>query len=135
MSDGFNPMRWDCTERGCFNVKRRPKIEAFAKCFPRRISFGDVDGLVELGGCFCLLEWKGQGGALTKGQRWSFEAFTRIPGNVVFLVDGDAEHMMVERYALFWKGRYVAAVPATLDELRERIRTWVRWIETRSIAA
>ena len=64
---GFNPMRWDCDTDGCFNVKRRPKIEMFADCFPRRINFGDVDGLVEIGGRFCLLEWKGQGGALRRG--------------------------------------------------------------------
>ena len=35
---GYNPMRWDCERDGCFNVLRRPKIEVFADCFPRRIN-------------------------------------------------------------------------------------------------
>lgn len=49
-ANGYNPLRWDCERRGCFNLKRRPKIEVFAECFPGRINFGDVDGIVEIGG-------------------------------------------------------------------------------------
>ena len=35
-ADGYNPLRWDCERQGCFNLKRRPKIEVFADCFPGR---------------------------------------------------------------------------------------------------
>jgi len=51
-------MRWDCEKQGCFNLKKRPKIELFADCFPGAISFGDVDGRVEYKGRFLELEWK-----------------------------------------------------------------------------
>ena len=44
-ANGFNPLRWDCATRGCFNQKCRPKIELFAGCFPDRMSFGDVDAM------------------------------------------------------------------------------------------
>ena len=37
-ANGYNPLRWDCERQGCFNLKRRPKIEVFADCFPGRIS-------------------------------------------------------------------------------------------------
>jgi hypothetical protein len=47
---GYNPLRLDCAAQGCFNLKRRSNIELFADCFPGRISFGDVDGIVEIGG-------------------------------------------------------------------------------------
>jgi len=54
-ANGYNPLRWDCQKRGCFNLKRRPKIEIFAECFPGRINFGDVDGIVEINGNALLL--------------------------------------------------------------------------------
>ena len=61
MSDGSNPMRWDCTSRGCFNQLRRPKIERFAACFPGRIAMSDIDATIHGGGI------TGQAGALRLG--------------------------------------------------------------------
>ena len=105
MNNGFNPMRWCCKKDGCFNDLRRPKIEVFAVCFPGRINFGDMDGLVEINGYFGMLEWKGKGGVIKLGQRITFERFTRHLGNTVFVVEGDAKTMKVGRYCCFWKGR------------------------------
>lgn len=131
--DGFNPMRWDCDKGGpgksCFNKLRRPKIEMFAECFPRRINFGDVDGLVELNGRFCLLEWKGDGGSLRTGQRLTYEAFTAVSGNIVFVVQGDAVDMLVERYCLFWQGRQLAWQVADLSVVKARLRSWAEWVQ------
>lgn len=129
MTNGFNPMRWDCEKSGCFNKKRRPKIEQFAGCFPRRINFGDVDGLVELNGYFCLLEWKGDGGKLHTGQRMSFEAFTRQLGNIVFVVDGNAETMKIQRYSMFWLGKQTPPEITDLDGLRTKLQGWVSWVQ------
>lgn len=123
---GFNPMRWDCERDGCFNLKRRPKIEAFADCFPGRINFGDVDGLVEFGGNFCLLEWKGAGGRLRDGQRRSYETFTKGNGNIVFVVYGNAETMKVEGYSVFWQGCNVKYREADIETVKAGIRKWVR---------
>lgn len=130
---GFNPMRWNCQTSGCFNLKRRPKIEVFADCFPRRINFGDVDGLVEIGGMFCLLEWKGDGGSVRTGQRLSYLAFTREAGNVVFVVNGNAETMAVDGYSTFWGGRQLPLVNADLDALKARIRWWAEWVQRRPV--
>ena len=127
---GENPMRWNCERDGCFNLKRRPKIEVFAECFPRRINFGDIDGMVELSGAFCLLEWKGDGGALRTGQRLSYIQFTRSHGNIVFVVHGNAETMAVDGYYIFWQGQQEPFVAATLTDVKERIRKWAHWIET-----
>lgn len=132
---GFNPMRWSCEKDGCFNIKRRPKIEVFADCFPRRINFGDVDGLVELNGFFCLLEWKGEGGSLKRGQILTFTAFTNIIGNIVLVVNGNAETMAVTGYATFWGGRQWPLTTASLDELKDRLRRWAEWTEAAKEAA
>lgn len=136
MVDGFNPMRWRCDKDGCFNEKRRPKIEAFADCFPRRINFGDVDGMVELEGRFCLLEWKGDGGAVRTGQRILYQRFTvSWPGNIVFVINGDAETMAVRSYSLFWRGKGTPEVSASLDDVKERIRRWASWVQCERSAA
>lgn len=136
--NGFNPMRYNCERDGCFNKKRRPKIETFAECFPRRINFGDVDGLVELNGFFLLLEWKGEEGSLRsvrQGQARSYLIFTKQIGNLVIVAFGNAETMLVEGYSVFWAGKQHQFQPADLDELKTRIRKWVAWTEaTRSAA-
>lgn len=131
-ANGFNPMDWNCHQSGCFNVKRRPKIEVFADCFPRRINFGDVDGLVELSGVFAMLEWKGQGGSLRKGQELTYQAFTKQPGNIVFVIEGDAETMIVQRYCIFWQGRQHPWQAADLAEIQNRIRGWVDYTQKRA---
>ena len=131
---GFNPMRWNCERGGCFNIKRRPKIEVFAECFPRRINFGDVDGIVELNGSFCMLEWKGQGGSVGAGQLRSYVAFTRTPGNIVFVVEGDAETMSVTRYRVFWSGRNFPFISANLEAVKNRIKKWATFVQHQKAA-
>ena len=123
--DGFNPLRWDCEKSGCFNKKRRPKIEVFADCFPGRINFGDVDGLVEINGFFALLEWKGEGGNIHTGQRISFERHTKREGNAVFVVSGNAETMEVKQFCIFYRGKQGPWRGADLEKLKASLRKWV----------
>lgn len=132
--EGYNPLRWDCQKSGCFNAKRRPKIEAFADCFPRRINFGDVDGMVELNGRFCFLEWKGDGGCVRRGQALSYMALTRLTGNIVMIVHGDAETMEVKGYSMFWQGKQTSFVSAGLGDLKKRISAWATWAEGQAAA-
>ena len=125
MTGGYNPLRWDCGRDGCFNKSRRPKIEAFADCFPGRINFGDVDGEVEINGCFCQIEWKGRGGTIATGQHIKFERYTAMrAGNVVFVVEGDAETMAVRRYRKYWAGLGHEWIAGDLAALKASIRAW-----------
>ncbi len=125
---GYNPMTWDCNKKGCFNIKRRPKLELFAGCFPRRTNFGDVDGLIELNGAFALLEWKGDNAAIRAGQAMSMRAFTLLDHrNVVFIVNGDAETMDVTQYALCHHGKINDFAQANLDDVCMRMHGWAEW--------
>jgi hypothetical protein len=124
--NGFNPMRWDCEKQGCFNLKRRPKIEVFADCFPRRINFGDVDGLVELNSKALLLEWKSIKGTLPKGQEIAFKNLT-TEGNITTLcVVGDAETMECTHYGFFWQGKWHKYRPTSLEDVKEFLKRWVK---------
>jgi hypothetical protein len=132
---GPNYLRWDCDKSGCFNKVKRPKIEQFHGCFPRNSNFGDVDGLVELGGAFCLLEWKSDGGALKHGQRRALEAFVRLhQKNVVFVVDGDAATMKVNAFQILMRNgsgavTWTSVEDTSFEDLRTRIARWATWIE------
>jgi hypothetical protein len=126
-ANGFNPLRWDCAKRGCFNLKRRPKIELFADCFPGRMSFGDVDGIVEVAGNALLLEWKSEERDLPAGQRILFERLTRNSPVSVLIVVGDAETMVIEAVAFFFEGTRSPPEgfhPADLEAVKDHLSTW-----------
>src|SRR5512132_3856378 len=93
-ANGYNRLRWDCLRRGCFNLKRSPKIEVFAACFPGRIHFGDVDGIVEINGNALLLEWKSEAHELPTGQRMLYERLTQSGLCSAMIIVGDAETMI-----------------------------------------
>lgn len=106
MNNGSNPLRYSCERNGCFNHKLRPKIELFCDCFPGKISFGDVDGEVEINGKFAQLEWKTRRDRkIPQGQDIKFREYTRQPGWCVFVAVGDAEKMLVEAVCVYWNGK------------------------------
>jgi len=131
--NGRNPMRWVCAERGCFNIKKRPKIELFADCLPRRIAFTDVDGLVEINGNLLFLEWK-EHIDVGQGQRILFAKLTRHSPAVVFVIEGDAETMQVRKMATVMYGKMSPFVPMDLEGLRKRICDWATWADDRANA-
>ena len=129
-ANGYNPLRWDCERQVCFNLKRRPKIEIFADCFPGRISFGDVDGIVEVGGNALLLEWKSEARELPTGQRLLYQRLTRSGPVSVMIVVGDAETMLVDATAIFADGARHPAEgfeTADLDLVKHRLMAWSRF--------
>jgi len=130
-NNGANPLRWDCEQRGCFNKKKRPKIEMFAECFPGRISFGDVDGIVEIGGKALLLEWKPAPIEFAKGQSIMYERLSADKKFCILGVAGDAETMEVSHRCHFWGGNYRPWEPATLDNVRLAITEWVKWVKSK----
>ena len=128
-SGGFNPMRWNCDSQGCFNIKCRPKLEVFSECFPRRINFGDVDGLVELNNSFLMLEWKDKNSSITKGQKFTYIRLSAINHSAVIVVNGSAETMRVESFFTFQNGQQKDLQNGTLEDLKTKIRGWVSMVE------
>lgn len=124
--NGFNPMRWDCEKRGCFNVKKRPKIEVFAECFPGKIAMSDVDGIVEVNSRAMLLEWKSSDDEIPKGQRIMFERISKRKIEV-FVVCGDAENMEVEKYRTVYNGKFSDWVDSDLNSLKRQFEQWCAW--------
>jgi hypothetical protein len=100
------------------------KFHVFDGVFPRGINFTDVDAIVEIGGAFCMIEWKSPGGVIGIGQKKMFQAFTRDSKNVAVIVYGDAETMVLQSFGYFVDGRYYDASVANLERLKEFLRDW-----------
>lgn len=126
---GYNPMRYDCETKGCFNITHRPKIEQFAECLPRRIAFSDVDAITEVNSHFLLLEWKSHQGDVPTGQRIMFERMTANGRFSVLVVCGDAETMNVKAMALIHLGRNHGWQAASLTVVKGRISRWAAWAQ------
>lgn len=120
-----NPMRWNCQGRGCFNVKRRPKIEEFAECFPGKIAMGDIDGGVEFRGRLLMLEWKSERDDAADGQDIMFRNISRYGAVEVLVAVGNAETMEVTAVGRYAHGEFSGMAPGNLDDLKQLMRDWV----------
>jgi len=128
MNNGYNPIRWDCLDQGCYMHKCHPRIEIFADCFPEKIAMSDIDGVVEISGYFLFMEWKGRGGKLTEGQKMLIERLTALSPKVVFyLVYGDSQTMEVTKFQRYYKDK-VVDYEAGLDELENQFKDWVDYV-------
>jgi hypothetical protein len=127
--NGYNPLRWDCEEQGCFNKLKRPKIELFSDCFPGRINFGDVDAIVEINGKGLMLEWKEGQQKLKLGQLLMYERLTKTQVLTVYVVSGNAKTMVVDGLMIWFAGKAGIWNSATLDIVKQRIKDWVKWTQ------
>lgn len=131
-AQGFNPMRWKCETRGCYNLKHRPKIEVFADVWPGKISMGDVDGIVEIAGNALMLEWKTETSKLPTGQKIMYTRITNGKRITVISVCGNAETMEVSGYKVFFNGREVPSAgwrKIDLPGLKLKLKAWCDWAQ------
>ena len=122
------PLHWDCAKHGCFNQKKRLKFSAFDGCLPGKISFTDLDGLVEVNGYFLFMEWKAHT-EIPTGQRILFERLTAFCPATVLIVEGDAETMEVRTLQQAWRGMFTERKESSLEELRKHITSWAEWAQ------
>jgi len=118
-------MRWDCEKQGCFNKKCRPKIEIFSDCFPGKINFGDVDGIVEINGRGLLLEWKCFSLNIPLGQKIMYERLSKTKLLSIMVIFGNAETMEVKNYCWFKNGNQSSWIEADLNSIKNQIKKWV----------
>ena len=126
MDNGYNPLQWDCSTQGCFNRRKRPKIEMFASCLPGRIAFSDIDGVVEVQGNFLFLEWKSHG-EIPLGQKILFQRLTQFAPATVLIVEGNAETMEVDTIRYVSSGHVDEPFDADVGKLSELIEEWSTW--------
>jgi hypothetical protein len=124
--NGYNPMHWNCEKQGCFNKKKRPKIEMFADCLPGRIAFSDIDAAVEVEGNFLILEFK-EHDNIPKGQRIFFNRLTRLVPATVLVINADVETMDIHGVSYVADGRIEPQIEMDLQGLKDTIKSWSDW--------
>lgn len=137
LPSGYNPMRWNCEKSGCYNIKHRPKIEQFAASLPRKIGMTDVDAMVEVGGRFLLLEFKGEGVTqIPTGQRIALERLSSLSDRITIVaVSGNAETMDVRAIQTLHSGKWSGWQICNMMGLQQRIHAWAIRCEQKKAAA
>jgi hypothetical protein len=122
-------LRYCCEKEGCFNKKKRPKIEVFDDCFPGDNAFGDVDGNIEHNGRFLYLEWKPAPFEISRGQHIALSRRTFCGESFVVVAAGDAETMTVTHYGTYDHGKWGGWKEANLEDLRSLFKKWWAWAD------
>jgi hypothetical protein len=102
---------------------QRRRTERFNHCFPRGISFGDIDSFVEVNKRFLILEWKVDSQELATGQRLALTRLAAQPNTTVWVIWTDEAGAITH-------GRDMGALvsrrgPVTEERVAEAIREWV----------
>ena len=130
---GYNPMRHDCQRTGCFIRHCRPKSEWFCSLFPGKISFSDLDRIVEIDGRGLIFEWKSAIMSIPRGQDIMWRRLTRGKLLTVFCAAGNVSEMQLDGYAVYFDGEFHPWVDAGIIEFTERISKWVEWAHSNAI--
>lgn len=127
----FRRFGWDCADgQNCFNKKRRLNFEYFYSALPGKISFSDIDGIVEIAGHVLIMEWKSSPGPLPFGQRLMFERMTCGQAVTVFCIVGcmDEDNFRCSHMAEFHNGRCRDWTEIDgLTDVVARIKAWVNY--------
>lgn len=127
-AQGYNPINHRCPRDGCYIEKSLPKSEWFYSIFPGKISFSDLDRIVEIAGRGLVFEWKSPGlHELKRGQDIMWRRLTRGKLLTVFCCAGDVKEMKLTGYAVYFNGGLEPWREAGLLEFTERLKAWVQW--------
>lgn len=123
-------MRWQCGQSGCF-IACRPQLDMFDGCFPVG-NMGDLDGILELGGHFLVVEFKRPGVVVPYGQQRMFEKLVATKLFTVIVVRASGQD--VQAWTVFdANGR--RSVDGDLTALRTEVKAWAHAHDPRPVAA
>lgn len=117
-------IRHDCQTGGCYIKRQTPDWGFLDSSFSGRIRVTDIDGAVEVNGHLLLLEWKGEGVPLLRGQEIMFQQITKANNITVFLVHGDPVESKPTELAVYWNGIAGKLEKCDKDKLQQRCRDW-----------
>jgi hypothetical protein len=117
MSELRNPLapRWDWDRF----------LKPYGACFPRGISFGDLDGEIEIHRHFLVTEGKRMGESLSNGQRYAMDARVK-DGRTVLIIYGNppGEIMAMQHWA------HGPIRSASWCDVWNFCKAWAQWADT-----
>lgn len=126
---GASRMRFSCDGGKCYLVDKVPNLGEFDECFPGKIGFGDVDGLIERRGSFLVVEWKEPNAPLTMGQLITFKHLSSVPTITVLVVEGDNSQMSVESVSQVTESGLSEKRPIDLAGLKSLFTQWFNYAD------
>jgi hypothetical protein len=117
-------IRHDCETQGCYVKEQTPDWGFTDNAFSGKIRVTDIDGAVEANGHLLLLEWKGRGASIPKGQSIMFEKITRINHIVVFVINGDAKYSSCSHLSIYENGKITQDLDVNNEDLCEWCKKW-----------
>lgn len=127
---GWNPIRWNCAEGGCFNIRKRHKIEQFVECFAGKNAPGDIDFMIERNGKFVIVKFSHEmvidKTSPNEGQFIALKRLSVVLGDNVWIlfICADPVTMECTEWAWLRNGVLSAAVPVTLDGVKTWFKMW-----------
>jgi len=101
-----------------------------AGCFPRTCRPTDIDGMVEIGGHYLVMEGKGRGVEIPVAQRRMFSSMAyhnrRLPGLFAVIVFWGVPEARTVEQIQFWPSD---PMPGNLDMLRDYVTAWAGFAE------
>lgn len=94
------------------------------QCFPRGISWGDLDGEIEIHGHFLVVEGKRPQQSIVGGQKYAMDARV-ADGRVVYIVYGNPP-VGIEAMQFYPKP---LRVPATWETFWRACQEWATWAQ------
>jgi hypothetical protein len=92
-------------------------------CFPGRIKVSDIDGIVQRGNSFLVLETKKPGVLVPKGQEIMFKAMQQ-KGFTILILWG-TQNNPVEMQVYYPNGQISKKKPADVNKFKEIVSWWV----------
>lgn len=126
---GASRMRFSCDGGKCYLTDKVPNLGEFDDCFPGKIGFGDVDGLIERRGSFLVVEWKEPDAPLTTGQLITFKHLSTVPTITVLVVEGDNSRMTVNSVSQVTESGLSDKRPIDLAGLKLLFTQWYEFAD------
>jgi hypothetical protein len=94
-----------------------------------------MDRIVEIQGRALVLEWKGIGGDISKGQEIMWQRLTRGSMITVIAVQGNPKNMEVSSLRVCYDGKWKDWYEAGTIDLANRIESWTGWALSNPVKA
>ncbi len=117
-------MRHNCETHGCYLKIQTPDWGFLDNSFSGKIRVSDIDGIVEANGNLLILEWKGTGVPVTKGQEIMFNMATRKNNLHVFVINGNAEKSVCEHIKIYANGDIIYNEDCCNEKLGRMCALW-----------
>lgn len=132
-----NVIRHDCEKGGCYNRIHKYPLGRFHDALPRNCQFSDVDGIAEVGGAICIIEFKSEHARWPTAQAILIERITRmtVPGkgkaNLGIIAVADNESGTVLRFKRCWAGKWSPWLMQDFEALHAQVCMWAMHVEAR----